>query len=167
MLSSRARVDPHGLSGYRRACRCVVCRAGHAAYVAARRRAAPSDADCEPARVHLRQLQALGLGTRQIARQAGVSRATVLGVLRGGSSRPAIVAKLLAARPVLAPGVVIVGTVPWRSIDSLQREGYTRRDVARLLGSRSQQLQLHRHLTVRSALRIARLYDALASEAPA
>lgn len=157
----------HNLARYRHGCRCVLCRASNAAYVAMWRRTADTDDRHASARAHVRQLGALGLGTRQIARQAGVSRATVVRVLRGGSSTPAVLTRLLSARPVLAHGAVIVGTVPWRSIDSLEREGYTRRDLARLLGSFSQQLQLHRHLTVRSALKVARLYDALASETPA
>ena len=157
----------HNLSGYRHGCKCVLCRSANAAKVAAWRRTAPIGADSAPARAHVRSLQARGLGTRQIAQQAGVSRATVIRLLRGLEVRPAAYRRILAARPVLARGAVIVGTVPWRSIDSLEREGYTRRDIARLLGARSQQLQLHRHLTVRSALRIARLYDALASEVPA
>jgi hypothetical protein len=160
---------PHGLRAYRRGCRCVVCRVEHAGYCAAVRRAPRPTVDASPARAHLRQLAALGVGSRQAAHLAGLSRAALVRILAG---QPTIYAStaaaVLALRPVLAHGATVPGVTTWRQIDSLEREGYTRRTLGRLLGSQAQQLQLtRRRVRVRSALRVAQLYDALASECPA
>jgi hypothetical protein len=159
----------HGLRAYRRGCRCVVCRVEGAAYQAHARGGQLAAVDASPARQHLQQLAALGVGTRQAARLSGLSRAHVVRIATGQQRAiaPDTAAAVLAIRPQLAHGSIVPGVTTWRQIDSLEREGYSRRDLARLLGSRAQQLQLHRHVRVRSALRVARLYDALASECPA
>lgn len=146
------------------------CRATNAAYQADCRRTPRLAIDAAPARQHLAALTSQGLGTRHIAQLAGVSRRTIVRITQGlATIRPAVSTAILAVRPQLARGAVIPGTVAWRHIDSLEREGYTRQTLARLMGSRSHQLQLHRRLTVTSALRIAALYyrltrDGLASE---
>jgi hypothetical protein len=159
----------HGLRAYRRGCRCVVCRVENAAYIAAVRRSPRPTVDASPARRHLQQLAALGVGSRQAAQLGRLSRAALVRILTGQQATiyASTAAAVLAIRPVLAHGASVPGVTTWRQIDSLEREGYTRRTLGRLLGSQAQQLQLHRRVRVRSALRVARLYDALASECPA
>jgi hypothetical protein len=67
-------------------------------------------------------------------------------------------------RPALAHGALVAGTKTHRFIDSLCREGFTRRELAFRLGARSQQLQLHRKVRVSSALAVQTLYQRLAGE---
>jgi len=150
---------------YRAGCRCVQCRAANAAYVAARRASPVGLVDATPARIYLRQLAALGVGLDHAAQASGVSL-TILKRVRSGRQariRPATVAAILAVRPTLARGAVVAGTKTWRYVDSLEREGYTRREIAFDLGARSQQLQLHRRVRVSTALRVAALYARIAA----
>ena len=63
-----------------------------------------------------------------------------------------------------AHGAHVKATRSWRFIDSLQREGYTRREIAWHLGHQSQQLCYPKR-TIRqsSARRIASVYHQLAT----
>jgi hypothetical protein len=151
---------------YRRTgCRCTACRSANASYQA--HRATLTATDAAPIAQHLAQLRALGLGTRRLAQLSGVSRNVILAILTGrlATVRPSIATRLHAIRPSLARGASVPGTVTHRSIDSLEREGFTRQDIARRLGRRSQQLQLNRRVRVLSALRVATLYTRLTGEA--
>lgn len=146
---------------YSAGCRCVGCRAANAAYSAAHR-VPIGTIDAAPVRVHLSQLQRLGVGYRTIARQTGVSASVVSSVLSGAAAqlRPSTAARLLLARPSVARGAFVPATRTWRHVDSLRREGYTRREMAYHLGAHSQQLQLGARLVRAStALRVAQLYE--------
>jgi len=149
---------------YAHGCRCTLCRAANAAYVAAQRQTPTGLTDAGPARAHLAALQRAGLGTRQLAALAPASRATIAAVLAGTVTtvRPDTAARLLAVRPVLALGAHVAGTKTHRFLDSLHREGFTGRELAFRLGSLAQQLQLHPRVTARTALRVAALYRHLA-----
>lgn len=151
---------------YLHGCRCTVCRAANAAYVATQRRCPTGSTDATAARTHLASLARAGLGSRQLAHLAGLSRSTIRAVLDGTSAslRPATAATLLGLAPILAHGTRVPGTKTHRFLDSLRREGFTRREIAFHLGARSQQLQLHHTVTVRSALRVATLYSRLAAQ---
>jgi len=142
----------------------VVCRAANAAYVAAHRE--PTGlVDARPVRAHLEQLEALGLGVRQVARLSGVAPSRVWAVRTGTRRlvRPSTAARLLGVAAIPAPGALVAATTSWRRIDSLQREGFTRREIGWSLGARSQQLQLgRRHVRASTAARIAATYARLA-----
>lgn len=142
----------------------MACRAANAAYVAAHRLPTGTIPVLE-VRAHLEELEQLGMGTRQIARRSGVAASTI-SIVRAGhvrTLRPATAARLLGVSPVLASGALVAATTSWRRIDSLEREGFTRREIAWHLGARSQQLQLGRRaLRASSAGKVAALYDRLA-----
>jgi hypothetical protein len=144
----------------------VQCRAANSAYA---HRSPVGTVDAAPARAYLVQLAQIGLGSAQVAALAHVSRLTVRRVRRGTLTRlrPSTAAALLAVRPVLAAGAIVPGTRTHRFLDSLRREGFTRRSIAFQLGARSQQLQLHSRVRVASALRVAAFYNLVAAEDPA
>jgi hypothetical protein len=155
---------PHGSRrSYVLGCRCVVCRSANAAYAAQQRAAPVGHADVARVLAHVAALRSLGLGYRHIARLAGVAASVVKLLGPDAKLRPATAAKLLAVvQPSLAHGCVVPGTKTWRFVDSLEREGFTRRELAFRLGRQSQQLQLHRRVRVRSALLVATLHSHLA-----
>lgn len=153
---------------YARGCHCLLCRAANAAYSSARRSTSSTPSSSTPAdaaRLHLAALAQLGIGIRQIARLTSVAPSTVAAVRSGRATtcRPAIAARLLAATATPAPGALVKATRAWRHIDSLRREGFTRREIAWQLGYHSQQLQLApKRILARSAAHIARVYSRLA-----
>ena len=149
---------------YARGCHCVLCRAANAAYSSTHRRPTGT-VDASPARAHLEQLGALGVGYRQAAALAGVAASVVYNVRAGLVTRlhPSTATRLLAARSGPARGAVVPATKTWRFVDSLEREGYTHREIAFHLGNTSQQLHFHpRRVRVASALRVAQLYERIA-----
>jgi len=155
----------HGTrSTYAHGCRCLPCRAANAAYSAARRHAPPPALDLAALRSHLADLRARGLGYRQLAALAHVAPATVRRTLAGTRPHPATAAALQAIPPILAHGCTVPGTKTWRYLDSLRREGYTHRELAFRLGARSQQLQLHPRVRVRSALKVSQLHATLTGD---
>jgi hypothetical protein len=128
-------------------CRCQPCRDVNVAIEAARRRAiaygtwAPY-VDAEPARRHVRELMAAGIGWKRVARLSGLSTGVVWKLLYGDPQRnmapskrcrPATAEKLLAvhASPEnLAGGQKIPAEMTWRRIHSLIALGYPRRWIA-------------------------------------
>ena len=117
------------------------------------------------AAAHLAQLQAAGLGVRQVARLTGVAASVVADVRAGRVStvRPSTLARLLGAPATPAFGVCVPAVTSWRTIDSLRREGFTHRELGFRLGARSQQLQLgRRRIRQHTAAKVAALYGQLA-----
>jgi hypothetical protein len=117
------------------------------------------------ARLHLQHLAVLGIGIRQVSRMTGVAASVVRAVRNGRTEtlRASTSARLLATPPQPAPGALVAATRSWRCIDSLEREGYTRRELAARLGLHSQQLQLApRRIRASTASRLHQLYTRLA-----
>lgn len=140
-----------------------MCRAANAAYVATHRRRV-SVAALE-SRAHLQSLESAGIGVRQVAALSGVSRSTVAAVRDGTRTQlhPSTAARLLATAPVRASGALVKATTSWRFIDSLEREGYTRRELAWHYGHRSQQLSFgRRKMRGATVAKVAALYARLA-----
>jgi hypothetical protein len=146
----------------------VPCRAALAQYKRDRRLHPTGTVDASSARAHLAQLQARGIGARQLGKLAGISSRHVARVLAGRVARlrPATAARLLSVRPVLARGASVAGTRTHRFLDSLRREGFTHRSIAFRLGAHSHQLQLSRRVRVSSALKVAAVYALLAGDGP-
>jgi hypothetical protein len=122
--------------------------------------------DAGPARAHLVQLAALGVGYRRAAQLAGVAVSTIRRIRAGRVTtiKARIAARIIATAASLARGCAVTGTRTWRFVDSLLREGFSRRALAIRLGHRAQQLSLsHRRVRVRSALRLEALYTHLAA----
>lgn len=158
---------PHGTRGrYRQSCRCLPCRAANATYVQARRSAVlyPDPAelvDAVYAVMHLMRLRTQGVGYRQAARLAGVSERLIADVRAGRllKVRADTLTRIYSVQPILAHGQTVMGWRTWRLLDSLEREGFERQELARRLGHASPRLQIQRkRLRVRTALKVRVLY---------
>lgn len=170
---------------YQRGCRCLPCCAANAQYAAARRAGdpAPDLVSATQARAHLFSLHSSGVGARQAARLAGLSEREIWDIRSG--RRTAIELdterRILAVQPTPAPGQRISGWRTWRRLDALEREGFTKGELARRLGNKTPKLQIapevrgprrsehepmHRQVTVRTARRVQRLYRYHMDEGP-
>ncbi|MFF3247383.1 hypothetical protein ACFYWY_27515 [Streptomyces sp. NPDC002870] len=168
--ATRARYSVHG-------CRCDECRTAHREYEQIRTRQKAygtwkPHVDAEPARLHVRELMARGMGWRRIAKVSGVANGTINKLLYGvpGQGRPPAqrirretAERLLAidySAELLADGAFVDATGTWRRIRALVSVGWPKVHIARALGSHGQGLQLHEHLVLAStARRVAELYD--------
>lgn len=101
--------------------------------------------DAEPARLHIKELQASGMGLRRIAELAGVNRKTLQWITTGRSERGSgpsrqvtranaekILAVEITARAADHQHVSAVGTV--RRLQALVASGYSRSRLAERLG---------------------------------
>lgn len=170
------------------ACRCLRCAVANSQYEhdRLRQRAYGIDAyvDAAPAREHVQQLRAAGMGYRRIALVAGVTSNSVSTLLYGrpGSAgltprqqiRPALAAALLAVPvpgPVgLAPGAVTDPTGTRRRLQALVAMGWSVARIAAHSGVNRQRLDAalvgRRRILVRTAAAIARAYDDLWDAVP-
>jgi len=140
-------------------CRCDRCKAARRDYDRTRRRAIarPDEiwlpyVSAVPARDHLAALAAAGMGLRTVARLSGVSHGSLSKIVYGepGRSRPPsrrirpeTLAGVLAVRACDARGGQRVDATPtWRLLDELVAAGYSRRFLARALGSQAEQPSL-------------------------
>jgi len=147
---------PHGSRlRYLAGCRCLKCRCANANYAVHRAREIVYGRwngviDAGAVRAHLRKLSRAGVGTRTIARQAGIGRTCIELLRTGARSR----IRALAARRILAVTVNQLAdhaTVPagptWRRLNQLLDEGFTKRRLAHELGiGRSLQIRRTRVL---------------------
>jgi hypothetical protein len=155
---------------YMSGCRCTPCRAANSRYecerAAARRRGEWNGlVDAGPIRAHLRQLSRQGVGYKSVAAACDAS-ITVLNEVRMGRKRrvrAATARKVLAVDAgAVADHAVIDARPTWRLVNELLREGFTKQELARRLGSRAKTaaLQIHPHrITAETAARVRRLYD--------
>ncbi|MEI4273910.1 hypothetical protein TEK04_19490 [Klenkia sp. LSe6-5] len=137
-------------------CRCLPCSAANSAYEGARARAkaygrpTTTWVDAGPARVHVEQLQAAGLGWKRVAAVAGVHGSAVSRLIYGrkrenGKQEPpprrikGDVARALLAVPIPAPdqllgGAKVDGTGTRRRLQALVAIGYPLSRLAGRLG---------------------------------
>lgn len=154
---------------YMGGCRCFACRRANSAYEAARKiaRAAGEGNGIVPAakaRAHLKALSARGVGRRSVGAASDVSDTVLSDIISGrkaniraGTER----AILKVTRAAAGDRALIPAMDAWRMLDELIADGYTRRELGRLLGSKSKTpaLQLNRDfVTVRNAYLVERLY---------
>lgn len=107
------------------------------------------------------ELKGLGLGQRQVAKLAGLSRQVIVDISKGRCAKieADTEARILGiVRPSLAHGQRIIGWREWRYLDALRKEGFTRSELARRLGYHTPKLQIGRRMTVRNALRVRALW---------
>lgn len=162
----------HGVRAtYRRGCRCLLCRCANADYERSRRIQSYPDpgelVDAAGAIAHLTALRTHGIGYRQAAKLAGLSPQLVLEIRDGRREtiRADIATRILGVPFILAHGQRVTAWRTWRLLGSLFGEGYERQVIAKKLGLRSPQLQLHpRHVRVKNALRVRRLWNSIMSE---
>ena len=167
-------------------CGCELCKPARTAYNRRRRQAmARPDqvwlpyVSAEPARRHLAALSAAGMGLKTVARVSGVSHGSLSKIVYGEPGRgkapskrirPETLSKILQVRVTHAGGAQRVdATDTWRLIEELVAAGYSRRFLARALGSRAQQpaLQIGRTMVRASTARaVEDLHRRLMSRRP-
>lgn len=157
---------------YMAGCRCFDCRRANSAYEAGRKiaRAAGQGNGIVPAakaRAHLAALSEQGVGRRSVSAACDVAD-TVLGDIISGRKvniRAATERAILAVTAAAAGDRALVpAKATWKLLDELIKDGYTRSELGRLLGSKSKTpaLQLKRDfVTVRSAYMVERLFAEL------
>lgn len=120
--------------------------------------------DISVVQAHVSRLRDCGLGSRQIAKQAKVSRQVVKAVLRHSTVRNSSRHKLLAAKPIVAPHTLVPGLPAWRVVKWLESEGFTRPRIAKLVGV--SKIVLRKRYTMRVVARLRRLKRYFESQDP-
>lgn len=133
-------------------CRCQPCRAANRDAENARSHAIARPDEvwmpyvpALPARAHLADLAAAGVGLKTVAKLSGVSHGSLGKIVYGDASRhlvpskrirPATLAKILAVRAEAATGAQKVPAGPtWILLDELLAAGWTKSFLGRALGS--------------------------------
>lgn len=154
---------------YMSGCRCGECRAANSRYERVRQKArkagdwngiVPSD----KARAHIRKLARQGVGRRSISAAADVPDSIVFAIRAG--KKPHIRArterKILAVTPAMRGDRSLVPAGPlWRRIGLLLEEGYTKTQLAKMLGYAAALQFNKRRVTARSDADVAALYRRL------
>lgn len=126
--------------------------------------------DAAPARRHLIQLSASGMGWKRVAEQAGLSSSVVCSLLYGkGERRPSQKVRretaeaVLAVRLDLAPGTLVDATGTWRRLQALVAIGWPRQHLAaRLYQGGARGLQFHKiRVQLSTAEKVKNLYEEL------
>ena len=166
-------------------CRCDACRAANRAAASHRERQIlygrwQPYVDAGPAREHLRNLAAAGIGWRRAARLTGVSTGAVTKILYGGPGqrppsqriRPQTATAILAVTPSagqLAPGALTDSTGARRRLQALVAAGWSQARLARELGMTGANFgaMLRRdQVTAGTARAVSDLYDRLWNQPP-
>lgn len=171
------RKDPerheHGTRNrYACGCKCFHCRRANSAYESARQAARQAGdwnglVDAAPVRAHILALSAAGVGRDMVADAAKVSRSSV-DALRNGTKtklRARSARAILAVTMAAAGDALLVDAAPsWRLLDELLADGYSRRRLARELGSKARDPKLQiksERIVLRNAAAIERLHKRL------
>lgn len=149
-LNSRP-VVRHGLrASFVRGCRCLPCRAAAARFDSDRRkRRATGDTrelvSPEAARKHLKWLSRNGIGSPRVAKASGVARCLIQWIYSGNRAHilRSTERRILAVTADNVPPWFVDARPVWRILDGLIEDGYERRQLARWLGSRGVNPQLH------------------------
>lgn len=151
-------------------CRCLPCRSAESCYqgMRARARAHGQTAwiDAGPSRRHIAALVDQGLGVRQIAALARVSPRTVQAIKLGRPRvTPAIEARILQVRPLLAGGAYVNGYKTFDKIRLLLKEGYSETQLRAWLGIGQASLRRRaKRVRVSMAVRVLQVYRHLTAE---
>lgn len=158
----------HGMRArYATGCRCDACREANRTYERERARARRWGqgrrlVDAAPVIAHIDALRGAGVGTRQIAERAKVSRNVMTLLLQGKRSklREDNAKRILAVKPEdIADGARVPAGPTRELIRQLLRMGMTRGEIAIELGCVTPALQLKgRTVTVRNARAVAALH---------
>ncbi|WP_156960825.1 sigma factor-like helix-turn-helix DNA-binding protein [Amycolatopsis taiwanensis] len=150
-MSSPVKTRPHGRTKYVvEKCHCEVCRTASRAYENHRRRqrayGRQAYVDAEPARQHVRKLQAAGLGWKRVAQLAGLDHSVVWKLIYGDRKRfdgpskrirPETERKILAVRATLdnlGDNALVDGTGTRRRLEALIAMGWSKAKLAARLG---------------------------------
>lgn len=164
---------PHGVRArYCAGCRCDECRRANREYEQTRMRArAGGDWNgikpAAAARAHLLKLRRQGVGLRMVADATGVARSILQDILQ--RKRVRIRARterkiLGVTTAVRGDGALVSAGDTWQRIGWLLEEGFTKRQLSKMLGQSGQALQLGRErVTVRNAAKVERVWRRYAS----
>lgn len=164
----------HGTrANYRTGCRCTPCRSANAAYEQQRAGARARGDGFEwvspdQAKAKLEMLARIGIGHRHAAKLAGVSVSTVQRIRTGTARRlrSDVAAAIVGLEQLsLAKGVYVNGYETRHYVESLMREGFTKRWLALKLGLSGGRVRMrHEQVTVLNALRVRQLHHELTAE---
>lgn len=164
---------PHGRRArYCAGCRCDDCRRANREYEQSRVRARiggdwnglrPADA----ARAHLLKLRRQGVGLRIVEDASGVARSILLAIVqrKRRQVRARTERKILGVTSAARGDATLISARDtWQRIGWLLEEGFTKRQLSKLIGQGGRALQLGRErITVRNAAKVERLWRRYAS----
>lgn len=161
---------PHGVRlKYMAGCRCMLCRAANSRYEterAAARKAGDWNGlvSAKAARRHIEKLSRAGIGYKAVADASGVAASIVLKIKQGRKSqiRKRTETRILDVDAGARANNSLVPAGPtWRLIQKLiEREGFSKAEIARRLGYRTPALQLRKdRIFARTAIAVERLYN--------
>jgi len=119
------------------------------------------------ARRHLEKLSAIGIGRRTVADISGVAESSLAAIRTGAKSqiRKETEAKILrVTKDAISDGTRIDASKTWERLDWLLRQGFTRQELARRLGStaKTPALQIRRdRVNASTHAKVERLYREL------
>jgi len=152
-------------------CRCDDCRRANREYARGRSRSEPNGlVDAEPARAHLLELSANGIGRRAVAAACDVALSVLQDVRTG--RKPRIRAEtsrriLAVDAGAMADHGIVSARDTRKALAELRHAGLTKREIAERLGSRAAtpSLQLTRpRVTAINALKVRRLVTEVRAE---
>lgn len=168
-------------------CRCEACTEANRAAAQRRRRAQlygrhDGRVDAAPARDHLRELMAQGMGWKQVAATAGLSNDTVSAILYGKGSKSGearqprkrvtrrVHEAIMAVQLELAPGALVDGTGTRRRLQALIAIGWSGPRLAAKLGQRNgnfwTMMMVNNQVTAKTAAAVRALYSQLWDQTP-
>lgn len=172
-LETLAGRHPHGSRvRYMTGCRCVPCRAANSRYES-ERLVARKNGDwnglvlADRARAHLLLLSRRGIGRHLVADCSGVSQSMLAAIKsrRKTSIRARTERRILSVSEEARGAKTLVGAGPvWAQINRLLREGFSKKEIARRLGSKAKNpaLQLRPDVvTALNAMRVEKLHAAV------
>jgi hypothetical protein len=149
-------------------CRCELCRDANRRYNLARRNSLePAYVGAGPARDHVRELMAAGVGLKTIAKRSGVPHGTLSKLVYGIPGRPPskrvrrqTLERLLTVSPAdAAAGARVDAAATWKLIDEMVAAGAPKSRIAEALGQSGPGLQLGRDtVAARNARAVADLH---------
>lgn len=163
-------------------CRCRPCSDANAAYESTRIRLKAYGrwnglVDAEPARAHVLELMAQGMGIKRVVKVSGVPQGVLWKLLygrHGGTPsrriKPATEARLLAVRLDLADGAKIANVGTARRLQALVALGWSQSKLARRLEVEATNfgrlIHARQQTTVGTARAVRELYDELSMQLP-
>jgi hypothetical protein len=153
---------------YMAGCRCVPCRAANSRYEterAAARKAGDWNGlvPADKARRHILKLSKANVGRRALSDVTGTAQ-SIIAAIRSGKKqqiRKRTETRILAVTPAAVSGGAIVPAArTWKLINRLLSEGFTKGEIAQLLGRKTRNLQIRKdRVTAKTAAAIERLYQ--------
>lgn len=150
-------------------CRCMLCRAANSRYSTSRQHAIDDEGDrrnlvsASRARAYVQRLQSRGIGHKAVADAASITHSNMWKIVSGRREfiRADTERRILAVDgSCVADGARIAAHQTWKLIDELLDGGWTKSQLARLLGMQTPSLQINRKkVRAITASKVQRLYN--------